>query len=74
MGGSIEKQVEIMTTLDIKVEWYNLEDRYNYDFSNYIVVTEGSLPGGHRHYNMIDDYEVAKNFKNKCEITKKKFP
>ena len=48
----------------MKNEWYNLEDRDNYDFAKYLVITETD---DDRNYNMIEDYEEANIYKNKCK-------
>jgi len=48
----------------IKKGWYNLEDKDNYDFCRYMVITETD---DDRNFNLIDDYEEANIFKNKCK-------
>ncbi len=49
-------------------KWYNLEDRENYDFASYVIITETHED---RNYNMIIDYEEANTYKNKCKNDKK---
>lgn len=44
--------------------WYNLEDRENYDFASYMVITETNEV---REFHMIFDNDEANAFKNKCE-------
>ena len=39
-------------SLNNKMDWYNLEDRENYDFASYIVVVETDKD---RQFNMIED-------------------
>lgn len=51
-----------------ETKWYNLEDRENYDFATYLIITETQED---RNFNMIDDYEEAITYKNKCENDKK---
>jgi len=48
--------------------WYNFEDRENYDFASYMVITETDED---RILTMIDDYDEANAFKNECENDKK---
>ena len=55
-------------TPEEKNEWYNLEDRENYDFACYVVITEDKE---NRNYTMIDDFDDAIKFKTKCECDKR---
>ena len=48
--------------------WYNLEDRENYDFASYMVITETDKD---RFLTMIFDYDEAIAFKNERENDKK---
>ena len=48
------------------LDWYNLEDRNNYDFATYVIVTE-EKEEDIRNYHMIVNYEEADFFLNKCK-------
>lgn len=49
-------------------DWYNLEDRDNYEFGSYVVIVETDED---REYHLIDDYDEANAHKLKCENNKK---
>ena len=58
---------DLQESIQYNKDWYNMEDRTNYEFASYLVITEKD---NDREFHLIEDKEHADNFKCKCENDK----
>ena len=56
---------DLQESIKYNKDWYNIEDRTNYEFASYLVITEND---NDREFHLIEDKEDADNFK--CENDK----
>ena len=58
---------DLQESIKYNKDWYNMEDKTNYEFGSYLVITEKD---NDRQFHLIEDKEDADNFKCKCENDK----
>jgi hypothetical protein len=59
---------DLQESLVYDEEWYNLEDRTNYVFASYLIITETDDT---RDYHLIENYEDALKVKTEFKNNKK---